>query len=437
MRHGSGHAMRLGSRDELARPGDRFAALRRPPPLVVHAGVNFAGQAVYAGSALLASILATRALGRSDRGVLALLVLVPTLLQMLLDLGVEQGLMVRMVKGSLGAPGRRPLLRGLAAHGAIGAAVAAVVAVLAPLAGSTTLASLGGQNAPLVAAACALAVAQHDLSGLLYGYKKVPFVSLARMGAALAVTAASAVLYWRGRDSVGEYFTVHVAGLACVTGALALRLRALLPRPPRPAGGSVDWPLVARTGLPFYGASLSNFVVARFDSFLLGATRPPAELGLYSAAVNLAEVLWYFPGALGQVLLPHTGAKGDARLCRRTLLAVALLSLASMLVVGTGGRLLITTLFGPSFSAAFTPLLLLLPGAVGMSCFRIGEVWLLIYGRVAAVRAINAVTAGGGVALWWLTIPRYGLHAAAAVSSVLYCSMGIVTTVALVRMTRR
>jgi O-antigen/teichoic acid export membrane protein len=423
MRHGPGQAT--------------LAAVRRPPPLVLHASINFASQAVYAGATLVASILAARALGRADRGVLALLVLVPTVLQMLLDLGVEQGLTVRTVNGSLGVPGRRPLLRGLAAHGAIGAAVAAAVAALAPLAGSGTVASLGGRNAPLVAAACALAVAQHDLSGLLYGHKKIPFVSLARMGAALAVTAATAVLYWRGRDSVGEYFAVHVAGLGCATGALALRLRPLLPGPPRPAGDPVDWSRVARTGLPYYGASLSYFVVSRFDSFLLGATRPPAELGLYSAAVNLAEVLWYFPGALGQVLLPHTGAKGDARLCRRTLLAVALLSLASMLVVAAAGRLLVTTLFGASFEAAVGPLLLLLPGAVGMSCFRIGEVWLLIYGRAAVVRTLNAATATGGAALWWLTIPRYGPPAAAAVSSVLYCSMGVVTTAALLRTTRR
>ena len=81
-------------------------------------------------------------------------------------------------------------------------------------------------------------------------------------------------------------------------------------------------------------------------------------------------------------------------------------------------------------------MLSLLPGAVGMSCMRIGETWLLIYGRARSVRMINTIAACAGVLLWWVTIPRYGLYAAALVSSVLYCSMGLASILILRRTMR-
>jgi O-antigen/teichoic acid export membrane protein len=181
---------------------------------------------------------------------------------------------------------------------------------------------------------------------------------------------------------------------------------------------------------------VTYFAVSRFDSLLLGATRPPAELGLYSNAVNLAEVIWYFPAALGQVLLPSTRGKGDPRLCRRTIVLVVILSTAFALTLGVSGQFLISILFGPQFMKAVTPLLLLLPGAVGMSCVHVGIIWLLIYGRTRLVLAINTGTASTGAILWWITVPRYGMNAAAVVSSVLYCSMGLTCLIALERTIR-
>jgi O-antigen/teichoic acid export membrane protein len=384
---------------------------------------------------LATSMLVSRALGQTDRGVLALLLLVPAILHLFIDLGLEQGLTLKVASGSLANPDRPALTRGLAGHTLLGVAVAAALVAAVTLAGGP-LAVLGGRNALLTVAACALAVLQRDLTGLLYGYRRVPAVAITRTAGGLAVAGAAAVLYWLGRSSVTEYFAVYVAGTGAAVAAMAVQLRTLLSARSASDGTSVDWRLVARTGRPFYGASLTYFAVSRFDSFLLGATRPPAELGLYSNAVNLAEVIWYFPGALGQVLLPHAGARGDARLCRRTLVVVAALSTLSGLALGLSGQLLISLLFGPSFAGALTPFLLLLPGAVGMSCVRIGEIWLVIYGRARVVRAINTVAAGAGGLLWWVTIPRYGMHAAAVVSSVLYCSMGL-ASVAMVRRTIR
>lgn len=421
----------------VAAPNNRPAASWRQRPLVVNTGLTFISFGVLATCMLVASTLASRALGRSDRGILALLLLVPAVLHTLLDFGVEQGLTVRVANGSLTAVNRRSALRGIVGHGSIAAVVAAIIAALAPLIGNNSIAALGGRNAPLTVLACSLAVVQRDLTGWLYGHHKIPFVSVARMAGGLLVAGGSAVVYSLEVSSVTGYFLIYVAGTTVTAVLLALKLCATLPsRSQGLAGQPIDWQVTIRTGAPFYGASLSYYAVSRFDSFLLGATRPPAELGLYSNAVNLAEIIWYFPGALGQALLPHTASNADHRLCRKTLGLVFVISTATMMVLALSGQFVISTLFGSAFAASFTPMLLLLPGAVGMSCMRIGETWLLVYGRPEVVRTINAIAACAGTALWWATIPGYGLHAAAVVSSILYCSMGLVSILLLIRMTR-
>jgi O-antigen/teichoic acid export membrane protein len=421
----------------LALLENRHSASWRERPLVRNTGLTFVSFGVLAACMLVASTLASRALGRSDRGILALLVLVPVVLHTVLDLGVEQGLTVRAANGSLTTVDRRSVLRGIAGHGSIAVVVAAVIAALAPLAGGSSIAALGGRNAPLTVLACSLAVVQRDLTGWLNGHHKIPFVSVARMAGGFLVAGGSTALYGLGASSVTGYFLVYVAGTAGTTVILALMLRSTLPSPSNGlAGQPMDWRVTIRTGLPWYGASLSYYAVSRFDSFLLGATRPPAELGLYSNAVNLAEIIWYFPGALGQALLPHAAGKTDPRLCRRTMVLVLAISTVTMAVLAVSGQFLISALFGSAFAASFVPLLLLLPGAVGMSCMRIGEIWLLLYGRPEVVRTINAVAACAGAVLWWATIPRYGLHAAAAVSSMLYCSMALASILVLTRMTR-
>jgi O-antigen/teichoic acid export membrane protein len=407
----------------------------RLSPLVIHTGLNFVSQGFLSASMLVTSMLVSRALGQSDRGILALLLLIPAILHLLVDLGLEQGLTMNVASGSLANPNRRAVARGLAGHAFIGIAVAGAVVTAVSLVGGP-LAVIGGRNSVLTVTACALAVLQRDLTGLLYGYQRISVVAVTRVTGGVAVAAVTAVLFWLGRTSVSEYFAAYVAGMAGVAAAMAFQLRALLPAQSASDAVGVDWRRASRTGRPFYGASLTYFAVSRFDSFLLGATRSPVELGLYSNAVNLAEVIWYFPGALGQVLLPHTRAKGDARLCRRTLVVVAVISALSALALGLCGQLLISLLYGPTFAGALVPFLLLLPGAVGMSCVRIGEIWLVLYGRAKVVRAINTVAAGAGGLLWWFTIPRYGMHAAAVVSSVLYCSMGLASVAMVVRAMR-
>jgi stage V sporulation protein B len=408
---------------------------RRLNPVVVHGLVSLTSQAVFAGSTLLTSVMTSRALGRADKGLLALLVLIPVVMQLLLDVGIEQGLTVKVAKGSLVNPRLHAALLGIMTHGLAGSLLAIVI--ISAASGKLSLAAIDGPTTSLFAAACALAIVQHDISGLLYGYKEIPFVSSARATGAAMITAGSAVLYTMGGHSVTEYFAVYVAGMAGLVAVLGLRLARLLVADPHARiGQTVRWRMVSRTGLPFYGANLSHIAVTRTDSLILGATRPSSELGLYSSAVNVAEFLWYLPSILAEVVLPHSIGNPNRRLCKRSLLMVFMISLITSVVLALTGRRLIVILFGDEFVGSFQPLLLLLPGAVAMSCARIGQVWLLIYGRAAAVRMINFIASITGATVWLVAIPRVGLMAAAIVSSGVYFAIGLATVIALLRTTR-
>jgi O-antigen/teichoic acid export membrane protein len=114
---------------------------------------------------------------------------------------------------------------------------------------------------------------------------------------------------------------------------------------------------------------------------------------------------------------------------------VVITSLLGAVALAGTGQFLLKSLFGAQFATGYLPLILLLPGAVGMSCARMCQTWLLIYGHGRAVQHLNAWTAGAAALLWVITIPRYGLYAAAVVSSVVYGTLGISTAAMLRRAT--
>jgi O-antigen/teichoic acid export membrane protein len=114
---------------------------------------------------------------------------------------------------------------------------------------------------------------------------------------------------------------------------------------------------------------------------------------------------------------------------------VLLASIPGVVGIAIYGKPLISILFGHEFLASYLPMLLMLPGIVGMSYARISQTWLLIYGRGRSVQRINLLAAGIATIGWVCTIPIYGLYAAAIVSSLAYAAMGFATYVALRRAT--
>src|SRR5581483_11543048 len=116
--------------------------------------------------------------------------------------------------------------------------------------------------------------------------------------------------------------------------------------------------------------SLAAILNARVDQILMGFITTEAVLGVYSVAVNVAEVLLYLPNAVGTTLLPAIARGAPELLLPRTLDAMRRLALV--------------------------PFVLLLPGALGYSVLVVTETALLAAGapQLASLESLVALVVG-------------------------------------------
>jgi O-antigen/teichoic acid export membrane protein len=128
-----------------------------------------------------------------------------------------------------------------------------------------------------------------------------------------------------------------------------------------------------RSGLGYafraYFALLLAFVLQRLGVLFLAWFRLPADVGQFSVAMQIHDVLLIAPGAIGMVLLPTLIRQGPrARASLRGALAfTALLMAAACLTAAVVGGVLIRLAFGESFAPAYPALLWLLPGVFFLS----------------------------------------------------------------------
>jgi O-antigen/teichoic acid export membrane protein len=137
-------------------------------------------------------------------------------------------------------------------------------------------------------------------------------------------------------------------------------------------GASSDRALLRRAigfGLRVQVATTFTFLLLRVDQLLVQRLLGFRELGLYSLAVILAELLWLVTDPFAASLLPHqVRAEGGDE--RRLGFATARLALAVGLVGGVAAWVLapyaIRIAYGEAFVDAAWPFRLLLPGVVAL-----------------------------------------------------------------------
>lgn len=178
-------------------------------------------------------------------------------------------------------------------------------------------------------------------------------------------------------------------------------------------------------GFRSYLSCLFAYLIIRSDMLLVNYFLGAAQAGVYSVAVNLADLLMVFPIAVGTMLFPRISAQPTddgsltAAACRHTAAGMALLC------AGTGilAQPLIQLLYGGAFRGATAPFLLLLPGILALSLEAIFMNDLAGRGMPPVVILVPAMGLVLNVALNVAFIPRFGLHAAAASSSLAYATM--------------
>jgi O-antigen/teichoic acid export membrane protein len=163
--------------------------------------------------------------------------------------------------------------------------------------------------------------------------------------------------------------------------------------------------------------------VYRIDIFFVNNILSVSELGIYSASVNVSELLLLVPNAIGVALFPHlTSLEYNDRTL--TMSRIGRLSM----ILGVAGSLAIVVIaypfimivFGEKFKGAFIPTLLLLPGLVSMTLNYAYSNYLNSIGKPLMAAKIFSVGLVVNIVLNWFFLKKFGINGAAVFSSITY-----------------
>jgi O-antigen/teichoic acid export membrane protein len=208
----------------------------------------------------------------------------------------------------------------------------------------------------------------------------------------------------------------------------------------RPAIRPEQFRAVLSYGARAQGGNLVQFFNYRLDQFLLNLLATTAAVGTYSVSVALAEAVWLLPNAVSNVLFARAANASPAvmdRLTPRVARWTLGLSLAACAALALGGDALIRLIYSSSFGGAYTPLLWLLPGTALFAVANVVAHDLAGRGHPGYNSLIAGVALGVTVILNVVLIPGLGASGAAIASSASYGLTALLTVLAFMRIKRK
>lgn len=351
----------------------------------------------------LGGILTARLLGPSDKGTYAVLFLLGLIIGNLLTVGLEFWVAREVVasdrSGHVWGLVRRHLLVVSALTTVVGAALGAVAV------------AAGWAEAPEMAALLALVLGTawfvlFQAFALGRGMMR-PFITANMVGGGIYL-AGVALLLATDRASVPLVLLAAAAG----KWIPLWNLRKAIPTSRDDVTAATHLSVV-RGAAPGGVGTLLESATWRLDVFVLAALGTTVEVGLYTSAVALSEVLFLVPTAVAHVLLPHIARQPDptatAAAVRSSVLVTALAG-AVLIVVATP---LTEVLFGEDFAGAAAAVPALVAAAVCMCVWKLLTSDLLARGRAATRARTALVGLLTMLALDVLLIPPLGIRGAA------------------------
>ena len=379
------------------------------------------------GSTVLVSFLLASLLGPSDRGAYALVILLPTTLFAIAQLGLPSAITYHAGRGGrLPDLERHSIVLGLLVSGV---AIVATLAIL-PLLERSVLRAAPIDLVVVALVAVPLRIVATLAGAALYGRHRFRAYNLILAGQSVLdvglVIVLVGVLALRVQGALAAYLLFILAGTIAVLVHLHLVAR-------RDSEGE---PVAARSvfgyGTRLYPATLGTFFGYRADVFLLGwlvgSTR---EIGIYSVAVSLAELVFNVPDSVGTVLFPRIASVSEEEAHR---LAPAMVRMTVLVTAAAGFALvpvawIVLTFVLPAYRTGLSPLLVILPGIVSLSVAKVLTSYLSGIERLRPLTVAAVASLVINVAVNLVLIPVAGIVGAAASSLVSYTAYAMLMVV--------
>ncbi len=169
--------------------------------------------------------------------------------------------------------------------------------------------------------------------------------------------------------------------------------------------------------------NIAQFLNYRLDMFLVAYFLNVTAVGYYAIAVVIAEKLWMVPGSISTVLFPRVSAIKDSqanqltpKVSRQVLFIVFILSIILLILASP----LVQILFGTAFLPSVEPLMILIPGIVALSFAKVLTSDFGGRGRPELGTLAAIVSLLINIPLNVILIPKWGISGAAFASTVAY-----------------
>lgn len=193
-------------------------------------------------------------------------------------------------------------------------------------------------------------------------------------------------------------------------------------------------------GIKAHMSNMLSFVNYRADIFIIGFYINPYAVGIYSAAVTVAERLWVVSQAISAVLFPRVSSMdsedGKNQLTSIISRNVLFFSIVGGIIFYLVSDLMVSILYGNSYMDSSVVLKLLLPGIILFSVDRILSNDLAGRGKPEINMNVSLFTVVSNILLNIMLIPEYGINGAAFATSFTYSLSSIIKVLIFYKETR-
>ena len=393
-------------------------------------GVAFVGSLVGLFLAFIGRVLVARYGTEADYGIFSLAYVLLNICAVIAALGLQQGATrsIAYARGENDAEKVRKLIPAAVQFGLAAGIVLGVIVFFTADVVAARVFHDAGLAAPLKI--CALGIPFFTLvyvfAAIFRGFDDVkPMVYLQNVLRNLLFLVFLLPLIFLHLSFTGVFYA-FLASLVICCVVLVIYAVKRLPSP-------VEFPLrlsiepVAREllffSLPLLGVAMLSLIVAWTDTLMLGGFRTSAEVGLYSAALPLAQFISMLIGAMALIYLPVAsglyarGAMAEIRknlsiltkwLCSATLPIFFILFLFPETVLGF--------LFGAGYTPAAMALRILSLGLIIHNLLGLSSVTLIAMGEARFMMRATLAGAVLNIGLNLALIPPFGIEGAAIAS---------------------
>jgi O-antigen/teichoic acid export membrane protein len=408
---------------------------RRTDVFVGRVAVLFGTDVFAAIVGIVNGILLARLLGPAAKGDYYIVVLVPTTAMVLIQLGLPQAFGYYAARAQTAGI----FAKALVLTAVLATATIAVLVLILPFLREAFLHDIPLGEILLAFAALPLALSATFMASIVMGRQAVRWYAVVNAATPVATTVLLVLILGGLGPSVGGAIAVWL--LASTIKTIMLAVGTARVTNTRDGSTPATYRGLFRFAMPYYPGSLTEYFSARLDVYLIAwlIAKPAADLGYYSMAVGLAELVFFFPNAVANLFFPHVAGSTREDSDRQVTMVsrVALVVSAGVaLALVPAGAVMITILL-PAFGPSLPALYVLLPAVVTLSVTKVVGGYLTGIGRPALNSWINISAAVVNVVANLILIPRLGIVGAATASLVSYTMSSVLMTVIVARLSHQ